>query len=443
MIGDLTKGKEYQVLLIFALPLMLSNICQQLYNVIDTMIVGQYLGAAALAAVGSSFTLLIFVYSILLGLCLGSGVIFAFFFGAHQEEKLQHSMVTAFILLATVTGSMTGLLLFYLEDILQLLRVPTTIFILTEEYTRIIFAGLPFVALLHYCATLMRSVGNSKTPLYLLVAGLLINIVLDLLFILVWNLGTAGAAWATLAAQGLTAVAAAFCCWQQLPLVRTLPWQLKWEPELGRLIISQSLLACAQQTIMNFGILLIQGLVNSYGVLVMAGFSAAVKIESFAYLPLQDFGNAFATFVAQNRGAGQRARIQKGIKTAIGLVTGFAILISSFVLVFARELLLLFVPATETAVLHIGINYLYICGGFYFLIGYLFLFYAFYRGLAQSGISILLTVISLGTRVVLAYSLHRTALGLQGIWWSIPIGWCLADLLGLSIYWRWQKKMLI
>ncbi|MEG1345878.1 MAG: MATE family efflux transporter, partial [Acidaminococcaceae bacterium] len=184
-------------------------------------------------------------------------------------------------------------------------------------------------------------------------------------------------------------------------------------------------------------------LVNSYGVLVMAGFSAAVKIESFAYLPLQDFGNAFATFVAQNRGAGQRARIQKGIKTAIGLVTGFAILISSFVLVFARELLLLFVPATETAVLHIGINYLYICGGFYFLIGYLFLFYAFYRGLAQSGISILLTVISLGTRVVLAYSLHRTALGLQGIWWSIPIGWCLADLLGLSIYWRWQKKMLI
>lgn len=189
---------------------------------------------------------------------------------------------------------------------------------------------------------------------------------------------------------------------------------------------------------MNFGILMVQGLVNSFGTAVMAGFTAAVKIDSFAYMPVQDFGNAFSTFIAQNFGAGQQERIRKGIRVAVGVTLVFCLLISALVFILAKPLMLIFIPAHETEIISIGVEYLRIEGAFYCGIGCLFLFYGFYRAVRQPGMSVLLTFISLGVRVGLAYALSAIpTIGVLGIWWSIPIGWLLADTFG---WWYYRSR---
>ena len=196
-----------------------------------------------------------------------------------------------------------------------------------------------------------------------------------------------------------------------------------------------SALTCLQQSIMNLGILAVQGLVNSYGTTVMAAFAAAVKIDAFAYLPVQDFGNAFSIFIAQNFGAKRMDRIQKGIHVAVFTSLTFGFLISCCVVVLAKPLMILFIDANETAVITEGVRYLHIEGAFYYMIGGLFLLYGLYRAIEKPGMSVVLTIVSLGTRVFLAYTLSAIpSLGVVGIWWSVPIGWFLADALGVGYY---------
>ena len=208
-------------------------------------------------------------------------------------------------------------------------------------------------------------------------------------------------------------------------------------------IANFSALTCLQQSIMNLGILAVQGLVNSFGTTVMAAFAAAVKIDAFAYLPVQDFGNAFSIFIAQNFGAGEKGRIKKGIRVAAAASVGFGLFISLLVFIFAEPLMGLFIDRSETAVIAEGVRYLRIEGAFYCLIGVLFLLYGLYRALGRPGMSIVLTVVSLGTRVGLAYALAAVpAFGVIGIWWSVPIGWLLADALGVGYYLIRQKKLI-
>ena len=200
-------------------------------------------------------------------------------------------------------------------------------------------------------------------------------------------------------------------------------------------ITSFSLLTCVQQSVMNFGILMIQGLVNSFGTAVMAAFAAAVKIDSFAYMPVQEFGNAFSTFIAQNFGAKRYDRIRRGVYSAFITAVVFSLVVSVLVFVFAEPLMLIFVRSNETEILSVGVDYLRIEGAFYCGIGILFLLYGYYRAIRKPGMSVILTVLSLGTRVVLSYILASIpSIGVIGIWWSIPIGWLLADLIGIIYY---------
>ncbi|MFQ9910429.1 MAG: MATE family efflux transporter, partial [Acutalibacter sp.] len=204
-----------------------------------------------------------------------------------------------------------------------------------------------------------------------------------------------------------------------------------------------SLLTCVQQSVMNFGILMVQGLVNSFGTVVMAAFAAAVKIDSFAYMPVQDFGNAFSTFIAQNYGARDMSRIRKGIRSAVLAAAVFSGAVSVLVCVFAEPLLLLFVKPEEREILAVGVQYLRVEGAFYVGIGILFLLYGLYRAIQRPGMSLVLTVISLGTRVALAYALSAIpAIGVVGIWWSVPIGWALADVAGVVYYKRNRDRLL-
>ena len=188
---------------------------------------------------------------------------------------------------------------------------------------------------------------------------------------------------------------------------------------------------------MNFGILMVQGLVNSFGTVIMAAFASAVKIDSFAYMPVQDFGNAFSTYVAQNYGAGKRERIEKGIKSAIITVSIFCLIISSLVFIFAKPLMKIFIEPTEIEIIKAGIKYLRIEGACYIGIGILFLLYGFYRAINKPSMSLILTIASLGTRVALAYLLSSISfIGVTGIWLSVPIGWALADIIGILFYFK-------
>ena len=432
---DLTQGPVTKSMLLFALPMILGNLLQQFYNVADTLIVGQFLGAAALAAVGSSYTLMTFLTSILLGMCMGSGAVFSIRFGEGDRARLKNSLSLSFLMIAAFTVVMNLAVFLLIDPMMGLLQVPEEVYPLMRSYLWVIFWGIGGTFLYNYFACLLRAIGNSATPLLFLGVSAVLNIALDLVFVVVVPWGVAGAAFATSLSQWVSGLGLLAFTLAKMPQLRPSRQDVRWKKDRVLEIARFSLLTCVQQSVMNFGILMVQGLVNSFGTVVMAAFAAAVKIDSFAYMPVQDFGNAFSTFIAQNYGAKRMDRVGRGIKSAVVSSVVFALLISVLVFVFAKPLLLLFVKPEETEILAVGVQYLRIEGAFYFGIGILFLLYGLYRAIERPGMSLVLTVISLGTRVALAYILSAIpAIGVVGIWWSVPIGWALADVTGVLYY---------
>lgn len=429
---DLTQGSVTKTMLLFAAPMILGNLLQQFYNIADTLIVGRFLGSDALAAVGSAYTLMTFLTSILIGLCMGSGAVFSYYFGRKEERRMKDSMRMAFLLTGGVAVGMNLLSLCFLEPILRLLQVPAELFEMMREYVWIILFGVLFVFLYNYFAYLLRAVGNSVIPLYFLGGTSLLNVGLDLLFVLVFQWGIAGAASATVASQAVSGVGIWLYTWKKEPALR-FDWK-SFQPgrETAAEILRFSFASSIQQSVMNFGILMIQGLVNSFGAAVMAAFAAAVKIDSFAYMPAQEFGNAFSLFTSQNYGAGEQERVCQGVRSAVRVSVSFCAAVSVLVFGLASYLMMIFVDAADVEIIQIGVGYLRVEGAFYCGIGILFLLYGYYRGINRPEMSLVLTVISLGTRVALAYVLAPVPqIGVWGIWWAIPIGWLLADAVGI------------
>lgn len=438
MYHDLTEGKISRSLLLFALPMMAGNLLQQFYNIADTLIVGRVLGSNALAAVGSAYTLMTFLTSIFLGLSMGSGALFSIYKGKNDQDSLRNAIVHAFALIMAVTVLLNVLVYIGIDPILHFLRVPDEVWDGMKAYLLVIFAGIIATSLYNYFSCLLRALGNSTIPLVFLAVSAVLNIGLDLLFVAVLPWGIRGAALATVIAQYVSGIGITLYvllkCRDLLPSREDLQFNRQILGEIGNL----SSMTCVQQSVMNFGILMVQGLVNSFGPVIMAAFAAAVKIDTFAYLPVQDFGNAYSTFIAQNYGAGKKERIRKGTKESFLISFLFCIVISAVVCIFAAPLMRIFVSAKETAVIASGVRYLRIEGAFYCGIGCLFLLYGYYRAVKKPGMSVVLTVISLGTRVALAYILSAY-IGETGIWMAIPIGWVLADVTGLA-YMKFQEK---
>ncbi|MCF2613021.1 MATE family efflux transporter [Fusobacterium perfoetens] len=439
---DLTKGNITKTMLLFALPMIAGNILQQFYNIADTFIVGKFLGADALAAVGSSYALMIFLTSILLGLCMGSGALFSIRFGERNEEKLKSSIFVSFFLILAVTVVINIFSFVFINKIINFMRIPENIFKITKDYLWIIFYGIGFTFLYNFFASLLRALGNSVVPLIFLAISAITNIVLDLWFVIELGWGVKGAGGATVIAQGISGVGIAIYTYYKFSWIFSGFSKKFFSKNILKEISQYSFLTCVQQSIMNLGILMVQGLVNSFGTVIMAAFTVAVKIDSFAYMPVQDFGNSFSTFIAQNYGAGESKRIKEGIKNAIKVSTLFCIFISGVVYIFAEKLMLIFVQPNEIEIIEEGIKYLRIEGVFYWGIGCLFLLYGFFRAIEKPGISLILTIVSLGTRVVLSYSLAGIpAIGVKGIWWSIPIGWILADGVGFFYYLKNKRNL--
>ena len=426
MYYDLTRGKISRSLILFALPMIAGNLLQQFYNIADTLIVGRVLGSNALAAVGSSYTLMTFLTSIFLGLSMGAGALFSIYQGRKDLSSLKLSILHAFLLILAVTLVLNLAVYAGIEPILTFLRVPDEVRPGMRTYLLIIFAGLIATSVYNFFSCMLRALGNSSVPLIFLAVSAVLNIALDLLFVAVLPFGIA-----TVLAQYVSAVG--ILLYVLLRCRMWLPSKKEWRfsHSILKEILNLSSMTCIQQSVMNFGILMVQGLVNSFGPAVMAAFAAAVKIDTFAYLPVQDFGNAYSTFTAQNYGAGNHERIRRGTKDAFALSAAFSIVISLLVNLFAHPLMQIFVKASEMEVIAIGVQYLRLEGSFYLGIGWLFLLYGYYRAVKRAEMSVVLTVISLGMRVALAYLFSATALGVAGIWIAIPIGWALADMTGL------------
>ena len=296
---DLTRGPVMRSMLLLAVPMILGNLLQQCCNIADTLIVGQFLGKDALAAVGSSFTLMTFLTSFLLGLCMGSGALFSIRFGQRDEKGLREAVRASFVLIAAAALVLNVLAFACLNALKTFLRVPEEVWPLMQAYLVVIFFGIALYA------------------------------------------------------------------WFRCPQLRGIGGNFRIRRGCLREIAGYSVLTCVQQSVMNLGILMVQGLVNSFGSTVMAAFAAAVKIDAFAYMPVQDFGNAFSTFIAQNYGAGKEARIRTGLKGAAAVSGLFCVGVSALVWVFAAPLMTLFVEKSETGIILEGVRYLRIEGAFY------------------------------------------------------------------------------
>lgn len=430
---SLTDGGITGPMLAFALPMIAGNLLQQCYNLADTFIVGRFLGTAALAAVGSSYTLMTFLLSLIIGLCMGSGTLFSIRYGSGDMEGMGRCISSAFVMAGAVTLALTAAVFAAMDPIIRMMNVPEDVYTGMRDYLIVVSCGIPLVFVYNFCAFLLRSVGDSVSPLCFLGLSVALNILLDFVLIAGFGAGISGAAWATVISQA--AAAAGILVWTGS--------RYKWlgtylrHPEIDRrsleTVSAYSLLTCLQQSVMNFGILMVQGLVNTFGTAVMAAFATAVKIDAFAYMPLQEFGNAFSTFTAQNYGAGKHGRVRRGAAAALLSAVLFSILISSAIFASAPYLMEFFVGAGEPEVIGIGAGYLRIEGAFYVGIGFLFLLYGYFRAVGKPGFSLVLTVISLGIRVALSYIL-APRFGFLWIWWSIPIGWLVADAAGFLRY---------
>lgn len=429
---DLTKGNVTVTMLLFAAPMILGNILQQCYNLADTWIVGRFVGAGALAAVGSAYTLMTFLTSVIIGMCMGSGALFSICFGRRDMRRLKEYILSSFFLILGLTLLLTAVSFLLLDPILKVLQTPPEIYGMMYTYMKIILCGLVFVFLYNYFSFLLRSTGNSVIPLVFLGISTVLNIVLDYVFVAVWNRSAQGAAEATVLAQIVSGVGIAAYSFVKEPALRMKGEKIRVRGRMLREIFSYSVATGIQQSVMNFGILMVQGLVNSFGTAVMAAFAAGVKIDTIAYMPAQEFGNAYSIFISQNYGAEKKERIKAGTRNAIVIVLVFCLLASAAVFLLARQLMGIFIDPWETQIQDIGAGYLRIEGACYCGIGILFLLYGYFRAVERPEISLLLTIISLGTRVALAYA-FAPALGVGAIWWAIPIGWLLADVTGAAL----------
>lgn len=338
---NLTEGPVIKTMMKFAVPMILGNLLQQCYNIADTLIVGRFLGAGALAAVGSAFTLMTFLTSILLGLCMGSSTVLSIYYGQKNFQRFKDSVGTSFLLIAALTVLLTAASFLLLDEIILFLQVPEEIQPLMKDYLIVIFFGIAATFLYNYFSSFLRAIGNSVVPLVFLACSALLNIGLDLFFVVGLSRGTAGAAEATVISQYISGIGILLYTWIKFPDIRSslFCFRLSSLKEIANF----SVLTCIQQSVMNLGILMVQGLVNSFGTTIMAAFAAAVKIDSFAYMPVQDFGNAFSTFIAQNYGADRKDRIRQGILGALSSAMAFCILISILIWIFAKPLMLLFI----------------------------------------------------------------------------------------------------
>lgn len=439
----LIQEKPLKALLIFAFPMIIGNLFQQFYTMVDSVVVGRFVSEHALAAVGASYSLTNVFISIAIGGGVGASVLTSRYFGSREYRKMKTSVTTAMLSFLVVSLILGGIGLFFGQEIMELLNTPENILEQATEYLNIYFLGLPFLFMYNILSAMFNALGRSKIPLYLLIFSSVFNIVLDVVFVREFHMGVAGVAWATLIAQGISAVVAFLLFVREMKQYQGEKGDTRFDKEEFSRMSRIALPSILQQSTVSIGMMLVQSVVNSFGAEMLAGFSAAMRIESICIVPMAAMGNVMSSFTAQNLGAGKQERVVKGYHTGYGIVFGFGMILYVILEFFYRPLIGMFLGEEGTALaMSTGTDYLRFIGWFFTFIGLKMITDGLLRGAGDMKMFTVANLVNLSIRVIMAVTL-APVFGIAMVWYAVPVGWAANYVISFLEYrtGKWKKKV--
>ncbi|MCC0781905.1 MATE family efflux transporter [Clostridioides sp. ES-S-0108-01] len=440
---DLTIGHEGKSIFFFAMPMLIGSLFQQLYNTADSIIVGRFIGKEAMAAVSGANPIMFLLVAMLMGISLGFSILVSQFYGSGDLKKVKATIDTTYILLFIGSILISVLGIVFGGPMLKLMNTPESVFAQSKLYLTIIFGGILFSAGYNSVSAILRGLGDSVTPLYFLIIATILNIVLDLAFIVVLKMGVEGVALATIMAQAVSFIISIIYLNKKHEVLKFKIKGIVYDNKIFKDGLRLGLPSGIQQMLFSIGNMALQFLVNSYGTSAMAAFGAGLRIENFISLPIMNLGSAVSTFVAQNIGAGEKERVKKGIRESIKMALILAFIVVALILLFRENLIALF--NTDKDVIKIGSSYLFIIGPFFLFIGTSFVLSSAMKGAGDSMFALISSIVSLWLgRIPASYMLSRF-FGTDGIWMGIPFGWTLGLIVTVIYYkkGRWKTKAIV
>jgi len=440
---DFTSGNIWKLIFNFTLPMLLGNVFQQLYNIIDSIIVGNILGKEALAAVGASYPIIFTLIALVIGIGSGFSIIVSQLYGAKDINRVKLAVDTMYIFLFVTAIIVSAVGIYFSEELFIILQLPSELIPQASTYLNIYMLGMVLFFGFNGTSSVLRGLGDSKTPLYFLIVASILNILFDLLFIIVFEWGVAGAAWATVLAQGIAFVSIILYLNKTHELLKFRLTKLKFDIELFWQSVKVGLPSGMQHTFVAMGMMALLGIVNGFGTDVIAAYTAAGRIDSLAIMPAMNFSQALAAFVGQNLGANKIERVRKGFIATFIMSNVFCLMMTAIIIIFGNNLMELFTK--DANVIAIGEEYLIIVSSFYLVFSTMFTTNAVLRGAGDTLIPMFITLFALWVvRIPVSYILSKE-IGETGIWWSIPIGWFMGMTFSY-IYYRtgkWKSKSII
>lgn len=423
--------------------MIIGNLFQQFYTMVDSVVVGRFVSEHALAAVGASYSLTNVFISIAIGGGVGASVLTSRYFGSREYRKMKTSVTTAMLSFLVVSLILGGTGLFFGQEIMELLNTPENILEQATEYLNIYFLGLPFLFMYNILSAMFNALGRSKIPLYLLIFSSVFNIVLDVVFVREFHMGVAGVAWATLIAQGISSVVAFLLFVREMKQYQGEKGDTRFDKEEFSRMSRIALPSILQQSTVSIGMMLVQSVVNSFGAEMLAGFSAAMRIESICIVPMAAMGNVMSSFTAQNLGAGKQERVVKGYHTGYGIVFGFGMILCVILEFFYQPLIGMFLGEEGTALaMSTGTDYLRFIGWFFTFIGLKMITDGVLRGAGDMKMFTVANLVNLSIRVIMAVTL-APVFGIAMVWYAVPVGWAANYVISFLEYrtGKWRKKV--
>lgn len=443
MITDMTEGRPFGILWRFTVPMLISVMFQQLYNIVDSVVAGKFVGVDALAAVGASYPVTMIFMAVATGLNIGCSVVISLYFGAKEYEQMKSAVSTSLLTVLGISVLLTVIGLVFSRPLMSLLKTPEDIFGDSALYLNIYICGLIFLFMYNICTGVFTALGDSRTPLYFLIASSVGNIILDLVFVICFHMGVAGVAWATFLAQGVSSVLAFITLKKRLKSVISGAYD-KFSSSMLKKIMEVAVPSILQQSFISVGNLFVQGLINSYGSTVVAGYSAGMKINTFAITSFTTLGNGVSSFTAQNMGARKMDRVSKGFRSGVIMVLSVAVPVFLLFFFGGRPIVELFMSEGGERAAGVGVEFLRITSPFYAVISLKLIADGILRGAGAMKAFMIATFSDLILRVILAFVLSGFW-GETGIWLSWPVGWVIGTSLSVGFYLSgiWKKQNLI
>lgn len=439
-ITDMTIGNPFKILWTFSLPMLLSSLFQQLYNIVDSIVAGKFIGVNALAAVGASYPITALFIAVAVGSSMGCSVVVAQIFGSKKYTTMKSAISTAIISLTSLSIILTILGSIFCKPLMRLLHTPENIFSDSALYLQIYISGIIFLFLYNTATAIFNGLGDSKTPLYLLIFSSIFNIILDLVFVITFKMGVSGVALATFIAQGLSSILAIVCLIMRLRKIEVTEKYPYFSSYILKRISRIAIPSIMQQSFISVGQICVQGLVNSYGAIVVAGYSAAFRVHTIALTSMSTMSSALSSFTAQNIGAKKISRVKEGYKAAVAITLSICGGILILFLIFAPKLIGLFVDSSESIdVINVGTEFLRTLAPFYLVVGLKMVCDGVLRGAGAMKDFMFATFSDLILRVALSFIL-ASIIGYSGIWWAFPLGWIIGTALSVYFYYKGTWK---